>query len=304
MLAFPTLADRPFLTSSTLTQSEQQLVQDAKAVLERRLFQRGPALTTPQDVIDYLRLTMTREDREVFTVVFLDTHHRVIAVEPLFFGTVDGAHISARVILHRAILLNSTAIIVAHNHPSGEMQPSAADQRLTAELAALRRLVDMRLLDHFVIGQGEPFFLCPSGLALTHQAPLTGRPLSAISQCAVFPRTVHYLISGNAPSKRSSTFRLYRHIVRQTRTDTLCEIVESINTTFKQSNSTRTRKQLEVHTVIYPVIPNFRHATQINSLNLNCPVINEILTYNNSVFSKVKPAEEEQQGSQNRRKIK
>ncbi|WP_369148846.1 JAB domain-containing protein [Burkholderia pseudomallei] len=164
MFAFPTLAGRPCLTSSTLTQSEHQLVQDAKAVLERRLFQRGPALTTPQDVIDYLRLTMTREDREVFTVVFLDTHHRVIAVEPLFFGTIGGAHISSLVILHRAILLNSTAIIVAHNHPSGETQPSAADQRLTAELAALLRLVDIRLLDHFIIGQGDPFSFAQAGL--------------------------------------------------------------------------------------------------------------------------------------------
>ncbi|WWL67612.1 JAB domain-containing protein [Burkholderia pseudomallei] len=164
MLASLSLADRPCLTSSTLTQSEQQLIRDAIAVLERRLFQRGPALTTPQDVIDYLRLTMTREDREVFTVIFLDTHHRVIAVEPLFFGTVDGAHISARIILHRAILLNNTAIIVAHNHPSGEMQPSAADQRLTAELAALLRLVDMRLLDHFIVGQGEPFSFAQADL--------------------------------------------------------------------------------------------------------------------------------------------
>ncbi|CAK1314216.1 DNA repair protein RadC [Burkholderia pseudomallei] len=164
MLASLSLADRPSLTSSTLTQSEQQLIQDAKAVLERCLFQRGPALTTPQDVIDYLRLTMTREDREVFTVVFLDKHHRVIAVEPLFFSTIDGAHISARVILHRAMLLNSAAIFVADNHPSGETQPSAADQRLSAELAALLRLVDMRLLDHFIIGRGEPFSFAQAGL--------------------------------------------------------------------------------------------------------------------------------------------
>lgn len=164
MSAFPTLADRPCLTSCTLTASEQQLVQDAIAVLERRLFQRGPALTTPQEVVDYLRLTLTQEDREVFTVVFLDTHHRVIAVEPLFFGGIDGAHISSRVILHRAILLNSTAIIVAHNHPSGETQPSAADQRLTSELTALLRLVDMRLLDHFIIGRGEPFSFAQAGL--------------------------------------------------------------------------------------------------------------------------------------------
>ncbi|EDS87840.1 JAB domain-containing protein [Burkholderia pseudomallei] len=164
MLASLSLADRPPLTSSTLTSAEHQLIHDAIAVLERRLFQRGPALTSPQNAIDYLRLTMTREDREVFTVIFLDTHHRVIAVEPLFYGGIDGAHISSRVILHRAILLNSTAIIVAHNHPSGETQPSPADQRLTAELAALLRLVDMRLLDHFIIGRGEPFSFAQAGL--------------------------------------------------------------------------------------------------------------------------------------------
>lgn len=164
MLAFPTLADRPCLTSSTLTQPEQQLVQNAIAVLEQRLFQRGPALTTPQVVVDYLRLTMAREDREVFTVVFLDTHLRVIAVEPLFFGGIDEAHVSSRVILHRAILLNSTAIIAAHNHPSGETQPSSADQRLTTELTALLRPIEIRLLDHFIIGKGEPFSFAEAGL--------------------------------------------------------------------------------------------------------------------------------------------
>ncbi|CAJ4445152.1 DNA repair protein RadC [Burkholderia pseudomallei] len=164
MLASLSLADRPPLTSSTLTSAEYQLIRDAIAVLERRLFQRGPALTTPQEVIDYLRLTMTREDREVFAVVFLDTHHRVIAVEPLFFGTIDGAQVMPRVILHRALLLHCAALIAVHNHPSGETQPSAADQRLTAELAALLRLVDMRLLDHFIIGQGEPFSFAQAGL--------------------------------------------------------------------------------------------------------------------------------------------
>ena len=164
MFASSTLADRPCLTASTLTPSEQQLIQDATAILERRLFQRGPKLTSPQDAIDYLRLTMTREDREVFTVIFLDTRHRVIAVEPLFFGTIDGAPVMPRVILHRALLLNSAAIIAAHNHPSGDTVPSDADRTLTTELAALLRRVDIRLLDHFVIGQGEPFSFAKAGL--------------------------------------------------------------------------------------------------------------------------------------------
>ncbi|CAM8819989.1 JAB domain-containing protein [Burkholderia pseudomallei] len=164
MLASLSLADRPPLTSSTLTPAEHQLIHEAIAVLERRLFQRGPALSTPQDVVDYLRLTMTREDREVFTVVFLDTRHRVIAVEPLFFGTIDGTPVMPRVILHRALLLNSAAIIVAHNHPSGDTVPSGADRVLTDALITLLRWVDMRLLDHFILGQGDPFSFAKAGL--------------------------------------------------------------------------------------------------------------------------------------------
>ena len=164
MFALPTLADRPSLTSSTLTSAEHQLIQDAIAVMERRLFQRGPALTSPQEVVDYLRLTLTREDREVFAVVFLDTHHRVIAVEPLFFGTIDGAQVAPRVILHRALVLNCAAIIAAHNHPSGVTVPSDADRTLTTELTAILRRVDIRLLDHLVIGQGEPFSFATAGL--------------------------------------------------------------------------------------------------------------------------------------------
>ncbi|KVC94951.1 DNA repair protein RadC [Burkholderia ubonensis] len=164
MLASLSRVDRPSLTSPTLTSAEHQLIQDAIAVLERRLFQRGPALTRPQEVVDYLRLTLTREDREVFTVVFLDTRHRVIAVEPLFFGTIDGAPVMPRVILHRALLLNSAALIAAHNHPSGVTVPSDADRALTTELTALLRRVDIRLLDHFVIGQGEPFSFAQAGL--------------------------------------------------------------------------------------------------------------------------------------------
>lgn len=159
------LTDHRYPTSSTLTPQDQQLVQDAIAILERRLFQRGPALSRPQDVVDYLRLTMTREDREVFTVVFLDTRHRVIAVEPLFFGTIDAAPVMPRIILHRALLLNGTAIIlVAHNHPSGSTAPSEADRVLTRELASLLKQVDVRLLDHFIIGQGEPFSFAEAGL--------------------------------------------------------------------------------------------------------------------------------------------
>lgn len=158
------LTERRYPTASTLTPQDQQLVRDALAILDRCLFQRGPALSRPQDVVDYLRLTMTREDREVFTVVFLDTRHRVIAVEPLFFGTIDGAPVMPRVILHRALLLHSAAIIAAHNHPSGSTMPSEADRGLTSTLATLLKQVDIRLLDHFIIGQGEPFSFAMAGL--------------------------------------------------------------------------------------------------------------------------------------------
>ncbi|RBC11890.1 hypothetical protein BRO02_13605, partial [Xanthomonas oryzae pv. oryzae] len=100
---------------------------------------------------------------EVFAVLFLDNRHRAIAFEELFTGTIDGADIHPREVVRRALLHNAAAVIVGHNHPSGNPEPSKADRAVTKRLLDSLELVDIRLLDHFVIGDGRPVSLAERG---------------------------------------------------------------------------------------------------------------------------------------------
>lgn len=100
----------------------------------------------------------------MFAVVFLDAHHRVIAWEPLIHGTIDGTSLHPRAVLMRAIEHNCYAVIFAHNHPSGVTDPSQADRNITAVLKEVLALVDVRVLDHFIAGKGEPFSFALAGL--------------------------------------------------------------------------------------------------------------------------------------------
>src|SRR5690606_40540494 len=100
---------------------------------------------------------------EVFACLFLDTRHRVISWEELFRGTLDGAEVHPREVVKRALALNAAAVIFAHNHPSGSGEPSAADRAVTARLKQALALVDIRLLDHFVVGDGVPVSLAARG---------------------------------------------------------------------------------------------------------------------------------------------
>ena len=97
------------------------------------------------------RYRLANHEREVFSVAFLDTRHKVIAVEDLFAGTLDGAEVHPREIAKRALTLGAAAIICAHNHPSNNNEPSGADRAVTARLKQSLALVDVRLLDHFVV---------------------------------------------------------------------------------------------------------------------------------------------------------
>jgi DNA repair protein RadC len=141
-----------------------------QAVLEmgrRHLFQkleRGEALTSPELVKHYLQSKLRHQQREVFCCLFLDNRHCVIACEDLFYGTIDGASVHAREVVKRALELNAAAMIVAHNHPSGVAEPSAADQRLTQQLVRALNLVDIRILDHMVVGEGEVISFAERGL--------------------------------------------------------------------------------------------------------------------------------------------
>lgn len=112
------------------------------------------ALTAPGAVRDYLRLTLMEREREVFAVVFLDAQNRVIAFEELFHGTLTQTSVYPREVVRSALRHNAAAAIFAHNHPSGVAEPSAADRALTRTLREALGLVDVRVLDHFIVGRG------------------------------------------------------------------------------------------------------------------------------------------------------
>ncbi|HST45692.1 MAG TPA: DNA repair protein RadC [Luteimonas sp.] len=125
--------------------------------------ERGDALTDPQAAGRYFGQRLRGQPSEVFAALFLDTRHRSLAFEELFRGTVDGAEVHPREVVRRALAHNAAAVIVGHNHPSGSTEPSAADRAVTARLKQALQLVDVRLLDHFVIGDGAPVSLAARG---------------------------------------------------------------------------------------------------------------------------------------------
>jgi len=122
------------------------------------------ALNSPQAVRDYLRLTLVRLPHEVFVAVFLTAQNRVIAVEELFRGTLTQTSVYPREIVKRALAYNAAAVILAHNHPSGEASPSAADRSLTRALADALALVDVRVLDHFIVAPGASLSFAEQGI--------------------------------------------------------------------------------------------------------------------------------------------
>jgi len=125
---------------------------------------RGATLENPQVTEQYLKSALRDCPHEVFACLFLDTRHRVIAFEELFHGTIDGATVYPRVVAEKALKHGAAALIAAHNHPSGISEPSLADQVITRRLKEALALLDIRLLDHFVIGDGAPVSMASRGL--------------------------------------------------------------------------------------------------------------------------------------------
>lgn len=121
------------------------------------------AVAEPGDSARYLKARLSGYPHEVFACLFLDTRNRVIAFEELFHGTIDGASVHPREVVRRCLKHNAAAVIAAHNHPSGVAEPSVDDRRMTERLRDSLALVDVRLLDHFVIGHGEPTSLARRG---------------------------------------------------------------------------------------------------------------------------------------------
>ena len=130
--------------------TEEQILEAAERILRKRLERQGK-IREPNDVANYLRAHCAHLEHEVFGCVFLDAMHNILAIETLFRGTIDGCDVHIREIAKRALTLNASAIIAFHNHPSGNLEPSAADRLVTARTKQVLSLLDVRLLDHFVV---------------------------------------------------------------------------------------------------------------------------------------------------------
>jgi DNA repair protein RadC len=141
----------------------QAVMEMARRALKEQARQRD-ALSSPQAVRDYLRLQLASREYEVFMAVFLDTQNRVIAMEELFRGSLRETSVYPREVVKRALHLNASALIFAHNHPSGVAEPSRADEAITRALKQALALVDVRVLDHFIVAAGGGVSLAERGL--------------------------------------------------------------------------------------------------------------------------------------------
>lgn len=123
----------------------------------------GQAIRSPADTEAFLKARMRDLDHELFCCLFLDNRHRVLGFDELFRGTIDGTSVYPREVVKEALAINAAAVILAHNHPSGVAEPSQADERITRRLKSALDLVDIRLLDHLIIGDGAATSLARRG---------------------------------------------------------------------------------------------------------------------------------------------
>ncbi len=161
-------ADRDsFCVSPGLGDAKYVQLQAVLEIARRHLadsLRRGDALTSPQLTRRFLASRLRHLPHEVFACLFLDNRHRVLRFEELFRGTIDAASVYPREVVKRALACNAAAVILAHNHPSGVAEPSGADRLITERLRDALAVVDIRLLDHMVVGDGEPVSFAERGL--------------------------------------------------------------------------------------------------------------------------------------------
>lgn len=141
---------------------ENATIKSALVILKKRM-RNGKVFNCAESVADYLMLELGEEEREIFRCLFLDSQLHLIADENLFYGSIRSSYVHPREIVKRALALNASAIIVAHNHPSGASKPSDADCKLTKDIRSACELVEINLLDHIVIGCGEMTSFAQSG---------------------------------------------------------------------------------------------------------------------------------------------
>ena len=159
--------DAAILVESGIGQARLATIR-ALPELARRYFEAslpmGEAIRSPADTEAFLLARMRHLDYELFCCLYLDNRHRVLRFDELFRGTIDGTSVYPREVVKEALAINAAAVILAHNHPSGVAEPSQADERITRRLKSALELVDIRLLDHLIIGDSETTSLASRGL--------------------------------------------------------------------------------------------------------------------------------------------
>ncbi len=161
-------AERPRLRARRGIGPARYALLQAALELARRHFREalrvGPALAAPEATRSFLLAQLRDRPYEVFCCLYLDNRHRLLAFEELFRGTIDRAGVHPREVLRQTLLHNAAAVIFAHNHPSGVLEPSQADELITRRLREALGLIDVRVLDHFIIGDGTCFSFAEHGL--------------------------------------------------------------------------------------------------------------------------------------------
>lgn len=145
------------------TALERNVIAEAIKILEARYMVNPLVLTSPESSRELFRLHLEPEPAEVFAVAWLDNRHRLIHFDKLFRGTIDGASVHPRIVVQQALIHNAAAVILGHNHPSGVPTPSQADLRITTRLKDALGLIDLRILDHIIVGHGETYSFAENG---------------------------------------------------------------------------------------------------------------------------------------------
>lgn len=159
---FPFLPETPL--PSTLSPYAQQTIRRAINLLEQQLREPGVPFLSTSATRDWLRLNLAGQERELFIVLFLDNQHRLIAHETLFSGTVSHVSVHPREVVKSALQHNAAAVVLAHNHPSGCAEPSKGDRLVTEKLSTALALIEVKVLDHFIVGHRDIVSFAERGL--------------------------------------------------------------------------------------------------------------------------------------------
>ena len=149
---------------TTNTNMDDEIIDKALAILARRLRKPGEFISSPADLRRYATLRWAKLEHEVFSIVYLDNRHRVIEVEELFRGTIDGAAVYPREVVKSSLKHNAACVVLIHNHPSGVAEPSRADEQVTIKIKEALATVDIRVLDHLIVAGADTLSFAERGL--------------------------------------------------------------------------------------------------------------------------------------------